>query len=163
MSRQFRFSIRSILVLTAIASLFYAFPISRLVKQAAAWKWVAQQGGHVTFSHKFDRKPKSYDHTAQLIVSSWLVSLFGVDLFDWVEHVILDNQTVGDLGPITGFPRLRTLAISIEIDRDLDFSPLTGLKRLEVLDLQYTGICERRFRELRELLPNVSVTTDSFK
>lgn len=163
MKRPIQFSIRAFLILTAIIAVVCAFPMSRAMKQASARKWVAQQRGHVTFSHKYDRQSRTYNHTAQLAVPSWLVAWFGIDLFDTVDNVILDNQTVDDLRPIVGFSNLRSLGIYIEIDKNLDFSPLAELNRLEILDLKYTDISEERFQRLRQLLPDVSVTTDNLK
>ena len=48
----------------------------------------------------------------------------------------------------------------IEIDEQLDFSPLAELKNLECLHLAYTGISAERLIELQELLPWVKVTAD---
>jgi len=158
----FRFTIRDVLWLTVVVALslgvMCAFPISSAVKQAQAREWVAQQGGHVVFSHNYNPKTKTYDHAAQLSVPPWLVAWFGVDLFDTVDGVILDSQTLDNLRPLVGFENLRTFAIFIEISDDLDFTPLTELDRLEELDLQYTGIREEQLRELRELLPKVRIT-----
>jgi hypothetical protein len=158
----FRFTIRNLLCLTlAIAlslAVICAFPISSAAKQAQAREWVAQQGGHVTFSHNYDPKTKTYDHSAQLSVPPWLVAWFGVDMFDTVDGVILDNQPLDNLRLIVGFENLRTLGIFIEISADLDFTPLTELDSLEELDLQYTGIGGEQLRELRELLPKVRIT-----
>jgi hypothetical protein len=158
----FRFTIRDVLCLTLAVAIslgvICAIPISSAVKQAQAREWVAQQGGHVIFSRNYDPTTKTYDHAAQLSVPPWLAAWFGVDMFDTVDGVILDNQTLDNLRPMVGFENLRRLGIFIEISDDLDFTPLTELNRLEELDVQYTGIGEKQLRELRELLPEVRIT-----
>jgi len=64
---------------------------------------------------------------------------------------------VQDLTPITDLRDLRSLAIIIEIDDKLDFTPLVDLPKLRHLYLDYTNISAERLAKLRALLPHVRV------
>ncbi len=152
-----RYTIRSLLLATLIIASLLAITFDRARSQKRGREWVAEQNGHVTFSHKYDPTTRSYDHSAALLTPPWMVDLMGIDFFDSVDSVILDNQTVVELNSITDIRSLRTLAIVIEIDDDLDFSPLLKLRKLERLYLDYTGIDAQRLMRLRQLLPHVDV------
>ena len=75
---------------------------------------MARERGHLTLSQKYDSVTRSFDHHAELSVPSWLLDLVGVDFFDTVNTVILDNQEVDDLDPIIDLRSLRSFAIMIE-------------------------------------------------
>ena len=64
---------------------------------------------------------------------------------------------VEDLRPIKDLRELRALGIMIEIDDQLDFSPLCDLPQLKHLHLDYTDISAERLEQLRRLLPHVRV------
>jgi hypothetical protein len=153
-----RFSLRTLMLVTAALAVLCAIPMRRASLQHRSRAWVCGEGGHVTFAHKWNPESSSYDHDAELPVPAWLVNLFGIDLFDSVNAVILDNQVVDDLTPLTNFPDLRSLAILIEIDEKLDFSPLAKLGGLEELHLDYTGISAERLAKLRALLPGLGLS-----
>ena len=152
-----RFSIRLILLVTAMIAVCFAIPFRKAKRQKRGREWVASQNGHVTFAHKFDRLSNSYQHDAELGIPDWCIRVFGIDLFDSVDTVVLDNMMVEDLTPITDLEDLRSLAIIIEIDDKLDFRPLQSLGALEHLHLDYTDISAERLAFVRELLPNVRV------
>ena len=152
-----RFSLRTLLIAMAILAVFMALPIRRAIVQKRGREWVASQNGHVSFSHKYDASTDQWDHDASLTAPDWLIDTLGIDFFDTVDTVILDNMEVKDLSPISDLQGLRQLAIIIEIDDNLDFTPLTGLPNLRHLHLDYTDIDAERLAKLRNLLPNVRV------
>ncbi|MDG1512394.1 MAG: hypothetical protein P8R31_11900 [Mariniblastus sp.] len=156
--RKFQLSLRFLFVLTAVFALMLAPPIQRSLLQKRGRAWVESQNGHVTFAHKYDAASGVYKHDSQFPAPSWLVGIFGVDFFDSVDAVVLDNMEVVDLSPLTNFRELRSLGIMIEIDDKLDFRPLAELKKLENLHLAYTDISAERLGEIRELLDWVTVT-----
>jgi hypothetical protein len=157
MKTRIRFSLRTLLVLISLFVVICGMQVHQARKQGAARKWVAEQGGHITFAHKYNSRTQSYDRRTELAIPDWLVTVFGIDLFDSVDAVILDNKTVSDLRPLTDLPKLRSLAIFIDIDDELDFSPLAELGNLEEVVLGYTGITDVRLRELQNLLPQVHI------
>ena len=152
-----RFSLRTLLVATAVAAVFLAMPTRRSVMQKRGREWVATQKGHITFSHKYNTSTDEYDHNAILRSPTWLINTIGIDFIDSVDTVVLDNTMVQDLTPITDLRDLRSLAIIIEIDDKLDFTPLVDLPKLRHLYLDYTNISAERLAKLRALLPHVHV------
>lgn len=156
-----RFSIRTLLIVTAVVAVILAFPFRRAVEQQRGRDWVASQNGHVTFSHKYNPITDEWDHKATPYAPDWLIDTFGIDFFDSVDSVILDNKVVDDLSPITDLQSLRSLAIFIEIDDKLSFAPLTELPELRLLTLAYTNISAERLAKLRALLPHVRVEADN--
>lgn len=152
-----RFSLRSLLIATAIIAVLFALPMRRAILQKRGREWVASQRGHVTFAHKYVASRDAYDHDASPAAPDWIVRMLGIDLFDSVDTVILDNTYLDDLEPITDLRDLRKLAIIIEIDDSLSFEPLAELPKLRHLHLDYTHISAKRLAALRTLLPNVRV------
>ncbi|QEF99227.1 hypothetical protein Mal15_32890 [Stieleria maiorica] len=134
-----------------------AFPIRRAIDQKRGREWVASQSGHVSFSCKYNALTNEWDHNASPNAPGWLIDAVGIDFFDTVDTVVLDNMEVTDLSPITDLYSLRQLAIHIEIDDKLNFAPLAELPNLELVYLDYTDISAERLAELRDLLPNVRV------
>jgi len=157
MKIRFRYSLRALLILTTIVAVISAMPIRQAYEQRKAREWVAGQGGHIIFAHEYNATTQTSDHQAELKVPEFLVSLLGIDFFASVDGVILDNQLLYDLQPLTGLSDLRHLGIFIDIDDDLDFSPLAKLGSLEALTLGYTNISEKRLENIRKLLPDVEV------
>ncbi len=138
-----RFSLRTLLAITMVFAVLLALPMRQSLIQKRGRTWVTAQGGHVTFSYQYDALSGEYDHDAELRTPAWLVDLLGIDFFDSVHTVVLDNTMVEDLKPITDLRELRHLAIIIEIDDRLDFAPLADLPRLRDLHLDYTQITRR--------------------
>jgi hypothetical protein len=152
-----RFSLRTLLIATAVVAVIMALPLRRAVVQKRGRDWVATQKGHVNFSHKYNAVTDVWDHRSKLLAPDWLVGALGIDFFDSVDSVVLDNTEVKDLSPITDLQSLRYLAIIIEIDDKLDFAPLADLPKLRHLYLDYTNITAERLEKLRALLPHVRV------
>jgi hypothetical protein len=156
-----RFSIRTLLIVTAVVAVVLAFLSHRAVKQQRGRDWVASQNGHFMFSHKYDPITDEWDRKATLSAPDWLVDAFGIDYFDSVDSVILDNKEVDDLSRLADLQSLRSLAIYIEIDDKLSFAPLAELPKLRHLSLAYTNISAERLAKLRALLPHVRVEADN--
>lgn len=152
-----RFSLRTLLFATALVAILFAIPVRRAILQKRGRDWVASQKGHVTFSHQYDEKRNAYDHQATLRTPAWIINLVGIDFIDSVDTVVLDNTMLEDLSPITDLRDLRVLGIIIEIDDELDFSPLGDLTKLRHLYLDYTDISAERLAQLRKTLPQVRV------
>lgn len=154
-----RFSLRTLLIATAMIAVLMALPIRRAIEQKRGRDWVASQNGHVTLSVSsyYNDVTDQWADSDSLLAPRWLVDALGIDFFDTVDGVVLDNMEIKDLSPITDLRNLRQLAIIIEIDDQLDFSPLAELPKLRHLHLDYTHISAERLAKLRELLPGVRV------
>lgn len=157
MKTRIRFSLRTLLILTTLIAVTCGMQFHQARKQGTAREWVAEQGGHITFAHKYNSRTQSYDQRTELAIPTWLVNVFGMDLLDSVDAVVLDNKTVYDLRPLTNLPKLRSLAIFIDIDDELDFSPLTELGNLKEVVLGYTGIADVRLNELQNRPPHIRI------
>ncbi|MEM9369310.1 MAG: hypothetical protein AAGD07_25295 [Planctomycetota bacterium] len=153
-----RFSIRSLLIFTAVVGCLLAGPVNRARKQKEGRSWVAAERGHITFASSFDEVTQTFVHPKKPLAPAWLVRALGIDYFDSVHSIVLDCEEVDDLRPITNLSSLRFLGIMIEIDDDLDFGPLRELTHLEEVYLDYTHISAERLAGLREMLPGVKVT-----
>ena len=131
-----------------------ANPIRRAIEQKRGRDWVASQDGHVhlSVSRGYNDFTEQWTDSDSLLAPQWLVDAIGIDVFDTVETVVLDNMEVKDLSPITDLRNLETLEIVIEIDDQLDFSPLTDLPTLRHLHLDYTNISAERLAKFQELL-----------
>lgn len=151
-------SLRFLFISIAVVAILLAMPIQRSLMQKRGRAWVESQNGRVSFSHKYDNASGGYIHDSEFPAPDWLVGIFGIDFFDSVDTVVLDNKTVVDLSPLTNFRKLRSLGIMIEIDDNLDFRPLVKLKKLESLHFAYADISAERLVEIRELLDWVTVT-----
>ncbi|QDT04876.1 hypothetical protein K227x_32730 [Rubripirellula lacrimiformis] len=134
-----------------------ALPIRRAIEQKRGREWVASQNGHVIFSYKYGALTDQWNHNASLPAPEWLINAVGIDFFDTVDTVVLDNMEVTDLSPITDLHSLRQRAICIDIDHKLDFAPLAELPKQQLVFLDYTDISAEGLAKLRRLLPNVRV------
>jgi hypothetical protein len=112
---------------------------------------------HLSVSRNYNHFTEQWTDSDSLSAPQWLVDTLGIDFFDTVDSITLDNMEVQDLSPITDLHDLRRLNIIIEIDDQLDFSPLAELPKLRHLHLDYTNISGERLANLRELLPHVRV------
>jgi hypothetical protein len=94
----------------AVVAVIMALPLRRAVVQRLGRDWVATQKGRVTFSHKYNAATDKWDNRSTLLAPDWLVRALGIDFFDSVDTVVLDNSEVKDLSPITDLQSLRYLA-----------------------------------------------------
>jgi hypothetical protein len=91
-----RFSIRTLLIVTAIVSVAVALPIRAAVKQRQGRQWVAAQNGHVWFEYRRGRESKGEGSKPELGVPDFLVSVFGIDAFNTVTGVMFDCNELDD-------------------------------------------------------------------
>lgn len=101
------FSIRALLILTTGVAILMALPLSRAVAQKRGRDWVATQKGRVSFSHNYNPATDTWDHKAKLHAPDWLIGALGIDFFDSVDTVVLDNTEAKDLSPIIDLRSLR--------------------------------------------------------
>jgi hypothetical protein len=102
-----RFSLRTLFYTMAVVAVIMALPLRRAVVQKRGRDWVATQKGRVTFSHKYNAATDKWDNRSTLLAPDWLVRALGIDFFDSVDTVVLDNSEVKDLSPITDLQSLR--------------------------------------------------------
>ena len=105
--RSLRFSLRTLMLLTAGVAVLCALPVRRAYTQKRGRDWVVSQNGHISFSYKYDPAKKQWMHDATLPYPNWLIDALGIDFFASVDTVVLDNKEVVDLSPITDLQNLR--------------------------------------------------------
>lgn len=151
------FSIRALLAVTMLVAVCVAIPYSNATKQCQGRQWVEAQRGHVSFKYQYD-----YDASRFKIphVPGFMISCLGVDVFNPAHGVIFDCDTIEDLAPITDLKSLKSIFVNIDMVEGLDFSPLKELPNLEEIHFtEWSTITEKQFRDLKNMLPGVSVTT----
>lgn len=153
-----RYTIRSLMACTLLVALIIAIPVRNARNQARGREWVAKQRGHISFKYPLDRATGNYEIPH---IPKFFVRLFGVDMFNPVTGVVLDCETVESFAPLTYLSSLESLGVVIDMDDEIDFSPLRGLPRLrEIYFANWSGITVEQLRDAREKLPRVSITSD---
>ncbi len=157
-----RYSIRSLLIATAVTAVFAAIPIRRAILQRHGREWVAAQRGQVIFEHNYGRESEWYDAGSMLKVPAVAIDLLGIDLFNPVTAVIFDCEELTDLQPLAGMSSLRTIHINIEMADDIDFTPLADLPRLRtVYFTKWSFVTPQQLDALRQLIPDAEIVSDS--
>lgn len=168
-----RFSLRTLLLITAVFAIVILVPLRRAHIQKEVRLWLTSVRGDYTFEHQVSRNrdpfaprdsssPRifSVTHNAkELLVPNWCVSLLGPDLFTTVRSATVDTRDTTDFRPLSKLPYLRTLSISVSSTEELDFSALADIRRLERLNLRGVDMNYAEIANLRLLLPNVRIYT----
>lgn len=158
-----RFSIRSLLIATAVVAVFAAMPVRSAISQRHGREWIAAQRGHVIFEHNYGRESAWYEGGSSLKVPSLAVDLLGMDLFNPVTAVIFDCEELTDIQPLTNIRSLRTIHINIEVADDLDFTPLADLPELRSIHFtEWSSVTSQQLDALRQLLPDAEIVSDTY-
>lgn len=133
-------------------------PVRRAYLQKQGREWVAKQRGHVAFKYTPDSSTGSFGIPH---VPDSLVRVLGVDLFNTVQGVALDCETVTTFEPMTGLQSLESLAILIDMSEEIDFSPLMKIPNLrEVYFSEWSGLTYDQLNEVQSILPHVKIESD---
>ena len=126
-----------------------------------AKNWVENQGGHLFYEVNTETpKPSKATDMPWERAANFLRSAFGVEFFSNTRGVILDNQFVSDLSPLTKFHDLRVLAIYIDILPEANLMVLAELGQLEVLSIDHTCLTQEQVAQLAEVqnqTPNLDI------
>lgn len=154
--RRLRFRLRTLFVLGTLAVIGVWLSVKwqdvRIQREGA--KWVQEQKGHLIYEFGLLRPDGSYASDEQ---SGWLRDWLGIDFFSNVHGVILDNQEITDLKPLTKLKELRSLAIMTDILPGTSLDPIVELKHLEELRLDYTHIDSEELATISRRLPDCEV------
>ncbi len=159
-----RFSIRTLLIVTALVAVAVALPIRRAILQHYGREWVAAQRGHVGFKHNYESKHPALRKKADSsrAFMRYLIAVFGVDLFDKVTSVVFDCDELVDLAPLRNLPWVETIMINIDMADEIDFSPLAEMPRLrEIHFTKWSNLTEKKLIEVRDLLPHVEIHAET--
>lgn len=130
---------------------------SEIRRQRNATAWVLAQGGYISYDYERPLADGSYPLGAKPPGPDWLRNWLGIDYFARVEGVILDRDEVKDLAPLADLPYLRFVGLMIEVDPQLDFSPLYHHQRLKTVYLDYTGLQPEQLAAFREAQPDCRI------
>ena len=128
--RLLRFSLRTLLVCMLIVCVTLGtlgWKVQRAKKQRAAVAWVQKLGGEVIYNY-VKGEAKSVQPGPK-----WLRELLGVDFFDEVVYVVIQNEQLSDVTPLAGLPSLTRL--NLKDTQVKDVTPLARLMSLTHLNL----------------------------
>ncbi|WP_164103403.1 hypothetical protein [Candidatus Laterigemmans baculatus] len=157
-----RFSIRSLLIATAVVAICAAMPVRRAILQRQGREWVAAQRGHVILKHNYGRESEWYDAGSALKVPQFAIDLLGIDAFNPVTELIFDCDQLTELKPLTDLRSLQSIVVNIEMADGIDFTPLADLPHLRKVHFtEWSFVTKEQLDALRELLPDVEIVSDS--
>jgi hypothetical protein len=187
--RWLRFSLRSLLILITVLSIWLGVKVNQARRQKEAVAALRQLGATVYYSHqRRDTFPNSYDLANDLSVPGWLRELAGDDFFQSAACVqVLGPVTDDALVHLAALPHLESLKLSLggagvsdaglanlpRPDRlvyclvdgtsvgDEFVKRLAGARRLETLSLGGTRVSEQGLRSLGELSELKSLALDN--
>ena len=116
--RFFRFSLRTMLLLTTILCLWLGRLMYQARLQARAVEAIVQHEGSYYYDYQYDILDRSYDHRAKPRGPEWMRQLLGRDAFDTVISLRLpighcNDAIFADLFPhVKNLPKLKQLAIA---------------------------------------------------
>ncbi len=133
--RWYQYSLRTLLLLTLIVSLFmswYAAKMKHSMAQKKAVEAILAADGTVEYDYQFDEQGKEIKG-AQGHGPAWLRELLGPDYFDTVVHAYVGS--VKGMEAVNGLVRLRSLSIDVPEDGEdplKHLQDIAGLKELEI-------------------------------
>ncbi|MEM1068206.1 MAG: hypothetical protein AAGI63_04870 [Planctomycetota bacterium] len=158
-----KFSLRALLVFTAIAGITFAVIRRRVKAQQAVVDLVERNGGHLRYDYSFPSGIQNgvnatFDANAESSTPKFLTDLFGVDLFHSIVFVSLDapqddtHESSDEALEILGrLPSLYSLEFDSRSVRDESLAHLHGLRNLRHLRMIYAPISDDGIRQLSPL------------
>ena len=166
--RWFQFSLRSLLIFTAIAAVACGWlgrKIEQKRREHEAAEAIRKLGGVVNYNYQRGAGPRpSWRLSGEPSGSAWLRKLLGENFFSEIEFVGLaprpettDAALNAAFESLKGMPRLQFLYLAgtkIIDDRLENLNPLTQLQGLE---LHKTKVSEAGIEKLQKALPNCKI------
>ena len=138
-NRRFRFSIRAMLIVTAVLGVVLGLMVRKANNQKRAVAWVEKAGGVTFYDYEFADDDR-WIADAEPPGPRWLRELVGLDYLANVASVHLRGSEITDLSPLT---KLTTLeAVNLLDTKVSDLSPLTRLTNLRVLWMKNTPVSD---------------------
>ena len=146
--RMFRFSIRTLLLVTTVFGIWFGIHVHRTDVQRRSVAAIRDYGGWVRYDFQFPSSEYSYkgfDPNAESRVPRWILDRLGEDFFHSVVQVNLnysedsgtrqenDNPSDEALQHLPGLPNIRVLLLSDTQAGDASLRHLARLKKLERL------------------------------
>jgi hypothetical protein len=188
--RLLRFSLRGLLLLVLVVSVWLGWQVHRAHKQRRAIARIQELGGSVHFDYQIDPDPSSalvVDTRKQPWASQWLRDIVGDEYFrqivavnltrtrvhdddlwilgdlPYVEHLYIHETQITDAGlsQIARLvPQLKWLGLGKTLVTDDGLAALKELRRLENLHLWQTAIGDKGMKHLESLTTIRSLSLD---
>jgi hypothetical protein len=150
-----QFSLRSMLILTALISAWLAFVYIPAKQADLAAKALQEKGIQVSYDYQHvpDTRPFSYSFLVPQPGPAFLRKLFGDGLFQHAESINQDRTVLkpDDLIPLGSIPTLRSIALTTCRIGDEHLKHLAGLRKLERLSLHEGQVTDRGLASLANL------------
>ena len=146
--RWFQYSLRTLLILTALVAVWMAW-----------WSHNARQQRDAVAALEKDNVIVHYVEDKNVLWPGWLVDLLGRDYFGTVRDVELYGKKLNarDIEHLKSLPSLETLNLTISPISDKDLEGLYGLSQLRELKLFYTQVTDAGVERLQKALPNCKI------
>ena len=138
--RFFRFSLRTILIITLLIGLALGSTLERARRQRDVVTWIQEMRGSAYYDYEIGDSGMN-EINAEPPAPTWLVELLGIDLFDEIVTVrLVFPDQLSDVTPMAELTNLEFLTlIGTQVK---DVRPLARLQNLKRLNLHETPVCE---------------------
>jgi Leucine-rich repeat (LRR) protein len=116
-----------------------AWHVSKARKQQKAVAWVREMSGTVLYAYEVDENGALLNNP-QLPGPARLIDLLGIDFFDHVQSIRLQNARIDDFSRLHGMTYARQLNLAYTDVSDL--LPLTGMPNVRDLNLYGTEVTD---------------------
>jgi hypothetical protein len=150
--RWFRFSLRSLFLVTTVLAIWLAFKVHAARQQREAVAYFLSVGGTLRYDHELDSTGKPI-RNATPPGWPWLRNMLGSEYFDSARALQLSSKSVTDPGArhLTGLPTLKSLWLEHTQVGDESAASIGQLRMLYSLDLSSTGFTDAGLVGLRNL------------
>lgn len=132
-----RLSLRVFFIALTLLCLWLGGLVHRTNLQRRAMAWLTQSGGRGSYGYQLDWSPTN---ESQPNGPDWLRGIVGIDFFESVKRINLDGTEVVNLAPLSGLRRLESL--QLRTTQVIDLAPLSTLRSLSHLNLDSTNVSD---------------------
>jgi hypothetical protein len=145
--RFLRFSLRGLLVLVAVCSVWLGIAFHRAREQARAVAIIKHHSGYIVYD--YNQLPTGFfDFKARSGIPEWLLDILGEDFFHDVTYVKADRVRDDVLEVICGLREIRLLILDESAITGRGMAHLKRLHKLDILEIDSPLIDDRALAEI---------------